>query len=438
MFRSVRTAITALIFTSALAAGCGSHGAFAPLPPSSTGVQQGVAGGNAPMQTLGGGDVDPMSVDQHFMPPTWEGIHAFQSFDRYVPYKSARQDAYRYDLVWGSGNPTDWSYGNPSILNTWYLPMTTDGDTRNTLQWWLAFHPDWILYRCDKVTPAWSQGLPQVPLDISNSATVQWQIQTYGGKAEAQGYAGIAADLVGFTNGNNGCGVWVNGTWVQKFSGQKSDPAWTQAVENWAAYAHSYLHSLSRPLILAANHVPSSAQPGDPNEVSLLANLDIDEDEMGFSNYGNGPVGDPTFNNVVWWMRYEQSIGHAYFVVDKWKTPNVTQAELDWSIATYLMGKRGGASLDVVDKKGYGYEYWFQQQYTAKIGHPCAKMYSSQGVYFRRFSYGLSIVNTNTNTGYSVTLPQASYTSIDGGNVTSPVQVPPASGLVLLQTSPNC
>jgi len=130
-------------------------------------------------------------------------------------------------------------------------------------------------------------------------------------------------------------------------------------------------------------------------------------------------------------MRYAQSIGHAFFVVDKWKTPTVTQPQLDWSIATYLMGKRGAAALDVVDAAGYGYEYWYPQ-YDAAIGHACGKMYADQGVYFRRFSGGLSVVNTNKTSTFTVNLPQPSYTSIDGGAVQSPVQVGPASGMVLL------
>jgi hypothetical protein len=427
-------AVIAAFFLCATTAGCSSGGALAPSLHGGSLLQS--PGGDV-AGALQSRDMEPTYVQQNFMPSTWDGIHAFQSFDAYVPYKNMKVDGSRYNLVWGTGNPTDWSQGNPSILNTWYLPMTTDGDKRNSLSWWQAFHPDWILYHCDRVTPAWSQGLPQVPLDISNPDAVRWQIQTYGGKAEVQGYSGIAADLVGFANGNYGCGVWVNGQWVQKFSGQKSDPQWTQAVENWAAYAHSYLHGLSRPLLLAANHVPSSNAFGDPNEMALLANLDVDEDEMGFSNYGGGPVSDVTFNNTIAWMRYTQSIGHAYFVVDKWKTKSVTTNELDWSIATYLMGKRGAASLDVVDAQGYGYEYWFGQ-YASAIGRPCGKMYATQGVYLRRFTGGLSIVNTSTSATFTVTLPQPSYTSIDGGAVASPAQIAPSSGMVLLQQTPGC
>lgn len=383
------------------------------------------------------GDAEPMGVDPKFMPPTFNGIHVFQTFDGYVPYKDAKTHGMRYDMVWGAAVPANWSQSNPAILNMLYIPMTTDGDKRNTLEWWQVFHPDWIVYHCDGVTPAWSQGLPQVPLDISNPDAVAWQIQTYGGKAEVQGYSGLAADLVSFGNLNHACGVWVNGLWVRKFSGQTSDPAWTQAVQNWASYAHTYLHSLTRPLLLAANHVPTHANLGDLNEQALLANIDIDDDEAGFSNFGNGPASDSLFNTEVGWMHYVQSIGHAYFVTDRWRTSTVTTAQLDWSIATYLMGKRGAASLDVVDAHGYGYEYYYPQ-YNAATGHACGKMYADQGVYFRRYSGGLSIVNTKPGQSFTVNLPQAAYTSIDGGTVQSPVLVGPSTGLVLLAQVPGC
>jgi hypothetical protein len=383
----------------------------------------------------GGPDIGP-NVEQ-FMPQTTNGIHAFQSFDGYVPYKDEKADGGRYDMVWGSSSPNSWMVSNPAILNMWYLPMTTDGDPKNTLTWWQSFHPDWILYKCDRVTPAWSQGLPTVPLDISNQATIDWQISTYAGRAESNNYAGLAVDLVGFYNGNSGCGVWVNGQWVQKFSGQKVDSAWNAAVQNWASTAYSYLHGLARPLVLAGNHMVTSATPGDPNEKALLAHLDIDEDEAGFTNYGNSYAGDAVFNNVVYWMGYAQSIGHAFFVVDKYKTTSVSDAQLDWAIATYLMGKQAAASMDVVDGQGYGYEYWFPQ-YSAAIGHACAKMYTTQNVYMRRFNGGLSLVNTSTKSAYTVTLPQPSYTSIDGGTITSPATLPPQSGMVLLSQTTGC
>ena len=382
------------------------------------------------------GNGESMKIGPHSVPNTADGIHVFQSFDGYVPYKDAKSHGTRYNMVWGSSIPSDWSVGNPAILNMWYLPITTDGDKRNTLAWWQAFHPEWILYRCDEVTPAWSQGLPAVPLDISNPDAVAWQIQTYANKAEDLGYSGIAADLVGFTNNDRGCGVWVAGQWVAKFSGQQDDPAWAQSVQSWAAYAHSYLHGLARPLILAANHIPHGA-PGDPSEKALIGNLDIDDDEAGFSTYGNGPVSDSVFNTVITWMGYAQSIGHAFFVVDKWRTPTVTQAQLDWSIATYLMGKRNGASLDVVGGAGYGYEYWYPQ-YDAAIGHACGRMYVDQSVYFRRYSGGLSIVNTSSSKSFTVNLPQPTYTSIDGGTVQSPAVVGPSTGLVLLAQVPGC
>jgi hypothetical protein len=435
VLRYLRAGLPACILTFFLAAGCSSQSTMAPAGSIVNSAPANVAGSMGPQPFHGDGE--PLGVDPKFMPKTFDGIHVFQTFDGYVPWKDAKAHGVRYDMVWGAGVPGNWSQSNPSILNMWYIPMTTDGDQKNTLDWWLAFHPDWIVYKCDGVTPAWSQGLPQIPLDISNPDAVAWQIQTYATKAEAQGYSGMAADLVGFGNLNHACGVWMNGLWVQKFSGQSSDPAWTQAVQNWASYAHTYLHSLPRPLLLAANHVPTHASLGDPNEQAILANIDIDDDEAGFSNFGGGPASDAQFNSEVGWMRYTQSIGHAYMVTDRWKTASVTAAQLDWSIATYLMGKRGAASLDVVDSHGYGYEYYYPQ-YNASIGHACGKMYAAQGVYLRRYSGGLAIVNTKPGQSFTVNLPQAAYTSIEGGAVQSPVLVGGSTGMVLLKQIPGC
>ena len=422
----------------ALAAGCGVHGSIAPTSSSLAVPSVQTRSGGADGLVLVPGEPRLGPNAQKFMPQTWSGIHTFQSFDGNVPYKDRKTDGVRYDMVWGSSSPSNWSMSNPAILNMFYIPMTTDGDPKNTLTWWQAFHPDWILYKCDRVTPAWSQGLPMVPLDISNPDAISWQISTYANKAQQSGYTGLAVDLVGFYNGNSGCGVWVNGKWVQKFSGQKSDPAWNAAVENWASTAYSYLHGMPVPMVLAGNHMVTSATPGDPNEQQLLSHLDIDEDEAGFTNYGNGFASDTVFNNLVYWMNYAQSIGHAFFVVDKWKSTPVSPSELDWSLGTYLMGKSSGASVDVVGGAGYGYEYWFPQQYASPIGHACAKMYLSQNVYFRKFSGGLAIVNTSPKSSYTVTLPQPSYTSIEGGTVTSPATLPAQSAMVLLTSTNGC
>ncbi len=42
-----------------------------------------------------------------------------------------------------------------------------------------AVHPDWILYKRDRVTPAYEFDNPNMPLDFANPALESWQIQTY-------------------------------------------------------------------------------------------------------------------------------------------------------------------------------------------------------------------------------------------------------------------
>src|SRR2546429_9873306 len=67
----------------------------------------------------------------------------------------------------------------------YYIPFHRDNGTFSNsgayhdLAHWKAAHPDWVLYKCDRVTPAYEFGDPNMPLDFANPALVSWQIQTY-------------------------------------------------------------------------------------------------------------------------------------------------------------------------------------------------------------------------------------------------------------------
>jgi hypothetical protein len=54
-----------------------------------------------------------------------------------------------------------------------------DSHAYHDLSYWEAVHPDWILYKCDRVTPAYEFDNPNMPLDFANPALESWQIQTY-------------------------------------------------------------------------------------------------------------------------------------------------------------------------------------------------------------------------------------------------------------------
>jgi len=371
------------------------------------------------------------------MTDTWSGIHPFQVFDYNISAQQAQQDAYRYDFVWGTGKPAAWKSGNASIITSWYAPFDGDFSLNHNLQWWLANHPSWVLYKCDHKRLASLDGLKNVPLDISNPAVVRWQMSTYAPGMENAGYDALAEDLVSLNNSTGGCGVFVNGVWTQRFTGQKVDSAWSSAVLAWHAYAYRYLHGLSRPLLVAINGVPESQQFGDPNEEQLLSHVDIMDDESSFTDYGTGYASQQKVGLILQWMKYAQQQGVAYIVDDKWNTNKLSQQQFDWGVATYMLGKYHLASLWIDHLPGYGQEYWVKQ-YNAKIGSPCSDMYpdgNDSGVWYRKFSGSFVVVNSSSNQTYTVSLPQQSYQDIYGNTVNSPLTLSPDEAKVLMTTN---
>jgi len=364
---------------------------------------------------------------------TWTDIHLFQVFDGRITRGKATQDAPRYNLVWGSGEPSAWKDGNWDIVTSYYAPFDGDFTMAHGLTWWQNNHPDWILYKCDQKTPAWPGGLRNVPLDISNPAVVRWQMRTYEPSLEG-GYDGLAADLVGLNNASGGCGVFVNGVWTQRFTGELEDDAWSQAVLGWLRYSYGYLHGLPRPLSLGVNHVPENRPMGDPEEEDLINHIDFETDESSFTDYGNGYASSAKVALIIQWMHYIQSRGKAYIVDDKWNTNTVDHQQLGWSIATYLLGKYHHSSVYIDHLPGYGYEYWYPE-YDAKVGSPCGDAVADpndNGVYSRKYTKSYVVVNATQNKTYTLTLPHPQYTSIFGKTVTSPLTLAPDTAAVLL------
>src|SRR5690349_8201221 len=100
---------------------------------------------------------------------TFRNIHQAQTFAygmKDVP-TTATQTAKNYDFVWGASTSTtpeviaSLRAGNPNIVLSYYISFNRDTgvfdnqDQRQSLSYWKALHPDWILYKCDRATPAY-------------------------------------------------------------------------------------------------------------------------------------------------------------------------------------------------------------------------------------------------------------------------------------------
>ena len=323
------------------------------------------------------------------MEDTWQSIGLFQPFDGGISGPQAQADAPRYVLTWGTDKPGTWVAGNGRINATYYLPFDTDadigdfGDLGHSLDWWqnVGPHPDWVLYKCDRTTPAWVGGLPQnVPLDISNPDVVAYQMSTIAPYMLMQGYTSLAADVLSLQNGQSGCGVWAHGhtVWVQRFSGKAVDPRWAAAAQSWAAYTQWYMHGMPVPMPFVANG-PLNAAPHDPSAERLMAHVDGYQDEAGFTSFGNHMISDAGFRTKVWWAQYIQAQGKAFMVTDLWQGQEPDPVQRDFAIATYLMGRYHQAAMMTAKYGSYGYEHYWPE-YASPVGSPCADMYPDQGV----------------------------------------------------------
>lgn len=389
----------------------------------------------------------PSAAPLHWpiMTDTWSRIGLFQPFDFDITRSEATNTAARFDLTWGPDDPQPWLQGNRHLNVSYYLPFDTDADITgfgylgHRLSWWQSTsgHPDWVLYRCDRVTPAWVSGLPvNTPLDISNPDVVAYQMQRVVPYIKANGYNALAADVISLRNGYGGCGVWTQNhtVWVQKFSGQRDDPAWVAAVQHWAAYAQWYLHAQHPQLALLVNSAIAYEPEGDPDSETFVSHVDAVQDEGGFTNWGGRMADDREFRQKEWWMTYVQSMGKPYMIADLWRT-EPTAAEREFSIASYLLGRGDYAAMFTSQYGEYGQEHYYPE-YADQVGGPCGAMTQTQGVYERDLESALVIVNTSTST-IDVTLPKlaTAYADMEGQTVTDPMPVGAQSGLVLL--TPN-
>jgi hypothetical protein len=396
---------------------------------------------------------------------TWNGIHAYLPFDAFkknvISSGQAVDDGPLYDSVWGSNSGVmvgSWKTDNPTLVAGYYIPIGTDamlkqfGELGHPLSWWQLNHPDWVLYECDQQTVAYVPGLTEVPLDISNPDVVSYVLSTAGSYAESNGYDALSLDFAGPNNqtggakgGSRGCGVWTEDddqlVWVQKFSGSPKDPAYAAAVINFLSSASQYVQGLPRPLALWGNNAVGAVKPGDPTESQIISYLDIVNDESGFADYGN-VANDQTFNHIVSWATTLQSEGKGYDVTALFKSSPLTDAQIEYAIATYMMEKQQASALAASPYGTYGIEDYFPA-YNSAVGTPCGPMYGGPSyqklheyVYYRAYSGALAIVNTKSTASYSVVLPQPSYTdAITGSTVTSPLLVGPDAGFVLLTPS---
>lgn len=371
---------------------------------------------------------------------TWNNIHLEQIFSYNI--NNAADIAKYYDFVWGADQDQLAAFhsGNPNIMLSYYFPFHRDSGTftnmdlgkSHDLAYWKNLHPDWILYQCDRTTPAFEDNNPNMPLAFSNPALVDWQVQTYAQPASEAGYDAIAADNVNLENLYGACGYYQNGKWVQRYTGQSDDPQWRADIVSWATRMQSALHALKHPLALVINFGLGSIAPNDTYVQQLIRHTDGILDEGSFTNYGNGYITDDNWVQLVNLIKEVQSLKKPYYSIDEFSTKSLSHDQIQWALSSYLMGKDHLATIFISASQQYGSDLRYPE-YNANIGTPEGDMYKDQLVYWRKYSNGLVVVNPSSSSSYSVQI-SGSYVDSYGNHIGKDLTLQPHSGMLLLNS----
>jgi hypothetical protein len=372
---------------------------------------------------------------------TLSEVHLFQSFDYRISDPGAI--AQYFDFIWG-GSPRNVSLyheGHPNIIVSYYIPFHRDDGTfknpdlgkYHSLSYWRKNHPDWILYQCNRRTPAYEFGNRNMPLDFSNPEVVKWQIQTYGLPASKQGFDAIAADNINMENLFGACGSYHNGHWVQRYSGDMHDAQWQNDVISWVNRMQTGLHHLSHHLSLIPNFsLGAKLTVASPIVQQFLNHVDAVLDERGFTNYGQGYITGERWVQSVEFIQMVQEQQKAIYILNQTKHW-MKQGQVPYALVSYLMAKGNRASMYVTGDQDYG-RIMLNSAYNVQIGTPGGSMYPSQNVYWRNYSHGLVVVNPSATDAQTVTVSH-SYRDMYGHRVAHRFTLAPHSGKVLISNS---
>jgi len=366
-----------------------------------------------------------------------QGIHSFMVFDSGLNDTGIQGAAQYTDFVWGGHHPTVWTAASPSTAVSQYIPYNRDPEASRTLSWWKANYPSWVIYRCDKVSPATIDPTDtNIPLDITNPDVVTWQVSNYAVPAKKAGFSALAVDNFDLQNDQGACGVWRHNMtqWVTLYNPSHAS-AYAQAQIRWLQSFHKSLKALG--LLLIPNYCISTLPYNSSTALAVLSAVDGVLDERGYTGWGSGFIGQAEWQNVLGWSRVLQQNGKGYYVINEWGTSSKspTFEARNWIVASYLCGNEGSSALWMGCIQCYGW-YNPQPEYSLDIGMALGQAdQQTNGVWQRVFQRGLVLLNpvgaviTNTSLQKGQEYEDSAGTQYSGS-----VTLQPGSGLVLIAT----
>ncbi|MFZ0822230.1 MAG: putative glycoside hydrolase [Terriglobales bacterium] len=353
-------------------------------------------------------------------PDTTDNIHIEMVFNYELTQSQLPSETGVVDLVWGSS----WATLPAGMYNTAYIPISVDNFTYS-IKWYKNNHPDWLEYRCNRKTLAYEFGdKNHAPLDIANPDVQAFQWANWVDAPLAAGYQGIDVDTMDLTNDWQRCGHYdPNNNWVQQYTGNSDDPAFRADVLAWESNTYQHVHQQSDTATMQVNVSYQFGQPFADNR-QLMTTTDLLFDERGFTNWGVPPnVPTPAnWQTIVTQLKYVQSQGICYMTngEESGLTANISQVARLWVIGNYLLVKNDCTYMYIsgytaTGAQDYGGLITFPE-YSIAIGSATDEMRKTQGIWERRFSNGLTMVNPYAATA-TVTLPAGNWVDVNGNSV---------------------
>jgi hypothetical protein len=364
---------------------------------------------------------------------TYANIHLGLVFDSGVNNLNSLQG--KIDVVWGATT----AKSIPGAFTISYNTSDRIGNGTNgplySIDWFKQHHPDWIVYTCDKTTPAFSFNEPNTPLDITNPQVLQFIMAQEIIPQIQSGYQGIGFDNIGPLNSWQRCGHFdANHTWVPLYSGLVHDPTYEQSLLTWGKAMYTLIKQYAPQVKVAMNFSLDDQMWNFWNQ--MLANVDFLTDEGGFTNFGSPTfpyITDSAWNTYVAFLQTLQGSSEqkGLFLINELPSTNITSAQLEWSLANYLLVKEHAAYVTVVGNQQYG-QFYDHPEYHIQIGTPTGEMASDGCAFARTFTQGMAVVNPSSSSSCTVKLPHP-YKTVSGATVTT-LTLGPHSGSVLLGT----
>jgi len=363
--------------------------------------------------------------------PPNEGINGGQPFDRKVPDPSVY--AGRVYFVWGSARPQP----DGVAVHSKYLPYSRDVDRTHLIEWYMANHPDWVMYQADRKTPAYSFVKPAgnpVPLDISNPEVREYYWATFVQPNIDAGYVFFALDNVELTNGEKRSGHFDKaGKWVQAFSGERVDDAYTHAVVDWIEYVSGRLHQQG--IGVAANISFPLGKPAlEPAMLRLVNAVDIWGDEQGFTRHNDNEISDEMWARKFAFVRSVEA-RRMHWAINEMTVPHLadaSQKQIDWAVANYYLYRERGSLLTLTGAQEYGV-YLDTPAMHIDLGSPLGAPEQSGGAWTRSYSKGWVAVNPSSKLRVTVRLPQGEWVDSRGQTRSGKIELEAVSAVMLMR-----